>query len=57
MEEQISKAKALELFEKGLLDVYEVGTFRGLAGKLVQKLIHPTQQVEGTSVFSFLKKL
>lgn len=31
MEEQISKAKALELFEKGLLDVYEVGTFRGLA--------------------------
>ncbi|MCI8516765.1 MAG: cell filamentation protein Fic [Hungatella sp.] len=30
-EEQISKAKALELFEKGLLDVFEVGTFRGLA--------------------------
>ena len=30
-EERISKAKALELFEKGLLDVFEIGTFRGLA--------------------------
>lgn len=30
-EERISKAKALELFEKGLLDGFEVGTFRGLA--------------------------
>ena len=30
-EERISKAKALELFEKGLLDVFEVGTFQGLA--------------------------
>ena len=30
-EERISKAKALELFEKGLLDTYEVGTFRGLS--------------------------
>ena len=30
-EERISKAKALELFEKGLLDTFEVGTFRGLA--------------------------
>ena len=30
-EEQISKGKALELFEKGLLDVFEVGTFQGLA--------------------------
>lgn len=30
-EERISKARALELFEKGLLDVYEVGTFRGLS--------------------------
>lgn len=30
-EERISKAKALELFEKGLLDAFEVGTFRGLA--------------------------
>ena len=27
MEERISKAKALELFEKGLLDQFEVGTF------------------------------
>lgn len=30
-EERISKVKALELFEKGLLDGFEVGTFRGLA--------------------------
>ena len=30
-EERISKAKALELFEKGLLDTFEVGTFPGLA--------------------------
>ncbi len=30
-EEQISKTKALELFESGLLDTFEVGTFKGLA--------------------------
>ena len=30
-EEKISKTKALELFEKGLLDQFEVGTFAGLA--------------------------
>ena len=30
-EERISKLKALELFEKGLLDVFEIGTFQGLA--------------------------
>lgn len=30
-EERISKTRALELFEKGLLDRSEVGTFRGLA--------------------------
>ena len=30
-EERISKAKALELFETGLLDQFEVGTFQGLA--------------------------
>ena len=29
-EERISKAKALELFETGLLDSFEVGTFAGL---------------------------
>lgn len=29
-EERLSKAKALELFETGLLDTFEVGTFRGL---------------------------
>ena len=31
MEERISKAKALELFETGLLDQFEVVTFQGLA--------------------------
>ncbi len=30
VEERISKAKALELFETGLLDQFEVGTFQGL---------------------------
>lgn len=30
-EEKISKTKALELFEKGLLDQFEVGTFAGLS--------------------------
>jgi len=30
-EEKISKIKALELFETGLLDTFEVGTFEGLA--------------------------
>jgi cell filamentation protein len=31
VEEKISKTKALELFETGLLDTFEVGTFAGLA--------------------------
>lgn len=31
VEEKISKRKALELFETGLLDTFEVGTFAGLA--------------------------
>ena len=31
MEERISKAKALELFETGLLDQFEFGPFQGLA--------------------------
>ncbi len=31
VEEKISKKKALELFETGLLDTFEVGTFKGLA--------------------------
>ena len=31
VEEKISKTKALELFEKGLLDQFEVGTFAGLS--------------------------
>ena len=30
IEERISKAKALELFETGLLDSFEIGTFAGL---------------------------
>lgn len=30
-EERISKKKALDLFENGLLETYEVGTFKGLA--------------------------
>lgn len=30
-EERLSKARALELFESGLLDTFEVGTFNGLA--------------------------
>jgi len=31
VEERLSKARALELFERGLLDTFEVGTFRGLS--------------------------
>lgn len=31
VEERLSKARALELFESGLLDTFEVGTFRGLS--------------------------
>lgn len=30
-EERISKARALDLFETGLLDTFEIGTFQGLA--------------------------
>ena len=30
-EERLSKMRALELFEKGLLDTFEIGTFAGLA--------------------------
>ena len=30
-EERLGKLRALELFERGLLDTFEVGTFRGLA--------------------------
>lgn len=30
-EERITKIKALELFEKGILDTFEVGTFKGLS--------------------------
>ena len=31
VEERISKTKALEMFQQGLLDTFEVGTFRGLS--------------------------
>ena len=31
VEEKISKTKALELFENGLLDTFEIGTFKGLS--------------------------
>lgn len=31
VEERLSKTRALELFERGLLDTFEVGTFQGLA--------------------------
>ena len=31
IEEKISKKKAMELFEKGLLDTFEIGTFKGLS--------------------------
>lgn len=31
VEEKISKTKALEMFETGLLDTFEVGTFKGLS--------------------------
>ena len=31
VEEKISKMKAVEMFEKGFLDTFEVGTFEGLA--------------------------
>lgn len=31
VEERVSKAKALQLFETGLLDTFEVGTFSGLS--------------------------
>ena len=30
-EERISKTRALEMFQQGLLDTFEVGTFRGLS--------------------------
>ena len=31
MEEKISKTKALQLFENGILDTFEIGTFHGLS--------------------------
>jgi len=45
-EERISKAKALELFETGLLDTFEVGTFTGLA-KIHKHLFDPIYDFAG----------
>ena len=45
-EEKISKIKALELFEKGLLDTFEVGTFSGLA-KIHQYLFDEIYEFAG----------
>lgn len=45
-EERISKIKALELFEKGLLDTFEVGTFTGLA-KIHQYLFEDIYEFAG----------
>ena len=47
LEEKISKSKALELFEKGLLDQFEVGTFAGLA-KIHQYLFDEIYDFAGT---------
>ena len=35
VEEKISKKKALELFETGKLDTFEVGTFAGLNKRMI----------------------
>ena len=47
LEEKLSKKKAAELFEKGLLDTFEVGTFAGLAtvykGNIIKNLIMDCQ--------------
>lgn len=45
-EERISKIKALELFEKGLLDTFEVGTFTGLT-KIHQYLFEDIYEFAG----------
>ena len=45
-DEKISKIKALELFEKGLLDTFEVGTFSGLA-KIHQYLFDEIYEFAG----------
>lgn len=31
VEEKLTKKKALELYERGVIDTFEVGTFKGLA--------------------------
>lgn len=45
-EEQISKKKALELFETGLLDSFDVGTFQGLA-QIHYYLFHEIYDFDG----------
>ena len=61
MEEKISKAGALELFETGLLDSFPVGTFEGLAmihrylfDEIIEKYVemnvaHPFREGNGRS--------
>lgn len=46
IEEKVSKIKALELFEKGLLDTFEVGTFDGLS-KIHQYLFDEIYEFAG----------
>lgn len=45
-EERITKEKALELFEYGILDTFEVGTFKGLAS-IHQFLFHEVYSFAG----------
>ena len=61
IEEKISKKKALELFEKGLLNTFEVGTFNGLSeihkylfDEIIEKYVemnvaHPFREGNGRS--------
>lgn len=61
IEEKISKSKAFELFEEGLLDTFETGTFEGLArihqylfDEIIEKYVemniaHPFREGNGRS--------
>lgn len=46
IEEKLTKKKALELFEKGILDTFEVGTFNGLS-KIHQYLFKDIYEFAG----------
>lgn len=50
-EERISKTKALEMFQQGLLDTFEVGTFRGLS-QIHKYLFDEIYDVAGTGSHS-----